>query len=149
MGSSTKRAIAARANGREGGLERSLRYGPDVLAEWSSWGGQAVVEKYGREYFIELRKRRKHYPKYSEPVAQPSPRLLAGKRNGEKGGNARAERHCPQQLREWARLGGIATWERHGPDFFRRIRKLRRHYKKGYLTGKTKERLKRQTERVI
>jgi hypothetical protein len=149
MGSSTKRAIAARKNGREGGLERASRYGPEVLAEWSSRGGKVVVAKYGREYFIALRKRRKHYPKYSQPAAQPSPRLLAGKRNGEKGGNARAERHSPEQLREWARIGGIATRERHGLEFFRGIRKLRRHYKKGYLQHKTKKRLERQADRVI
>jgi hypothetical protein len=149
MKSSTKRAIAARANGREGGLERALRFGPEVLAEWSSWGGKAVVAKYGREYFVELRKRRKHYPKYSQPAAQPSPRLLAGKRNGEKGGNARAERHSPKQLREWARMGGIATRERHGLKFYRKIRKMRSHYKKGYLQNKTKKRMERQADRII
>jgi hypothetical protein len=149
MRSSTKRAIAARANGREGGLERASRYGPEVLAEWSAWGGKAVVEKYGREYFAELRKRRKHYPKYSQPAAQPSPRLLAGRSNGQRGGNARAERHSPKQLRKWARLGGIATRDRHGLKFYRKIRKRRSHYKTGYLQHKAKKRLDRQAERVI
>jgi hypothetical protein len=146
---SSKRVIAARKNGREGGLERASRYGPEVLAEWSSRGGKTVVEKYGREYFTELRKRRKRYPKYSQPAVQPSPRLLAGSRNGQRGGNARAECHSPKQLREWARLGGIATRERHGLKFFRGIRKLRLHYKKGYLQHKTKKRLKRQADQVI
>ena len=130
-------------------MERASRYGPEVLSEWSSWGGKAVVAKFGREYFTELRKRRTHYPKYSEPVAQPTPRLLAGKKNGRLGGDARAERHSPKQLRGWARMGGIATRERHGKDFFRKIRKLRRHYKKNYLTRKTKERLKKQADQVI
>ena len=41
-----------------------------------------------------------------------------------------------------AREGGIATRNRYGNEFFRQIRKKRRYYRKGYITRKTKERLR-------
>ena len=41
-----------------------------------------------------------------------------------------------------ARAGGIATRNRYGSQFYREIRKLRRTYWKGYMTKKTKERLR-------
>jgi hypothetical protein len=63
---SNSRTIAARENGREGGFGRASRYSGEVLSEWASSGGNAVLLKYGREYFSELRKRRKNYPKFSE-----------------------------------------------------------------------------------
>ena len=63
---SRKRLMSSRENGSYGGQERALRYGKDVLSEWASWGGKAVLEKYGREYFVEIRKKRNIYPKYSE-----------------------------------------------------------------------------------
>jgi hypothetical protein len=82
---STKRSVAARKNGIYGGQERASRYEHVILSEWASWRGKAVLERYGPEYFKELRKRRKHYPKYSEsPVIQTSPRVLAGKTMAEK-----------------------------------------------------------------
>jgi hypothetical protein len=40
------------------------------------------------------------------------------------------------------RQGGIATRNRYGNDFFREIGKKRRYYLKGYITRKTKERLR-------
>jgi hypothetical protein len=77
--------VAARKNGIYGGQERASRYEHVILSEWASWRGKAVLERYGPEYFKELRKRRKHYPKYSEsPVIQTSPRVLAGKTMAEK-----------------------------------------------------------------
>jgi hypothetical protein len=60
-----KRLISSRENGSYGGQERASRYDSDVLSEWASWGGKAVLEKYGRGYFAEIRKKRKNYPKYS------------------------------------------------------------------------------------
>ena len=110
----SKHAVAARRNGSFGGQERAARYGREVLSEWASCGVKAALAKFNWAYFKKLRKRRKHYPKYSQPVAQPSPRMLAAKKNAEKGGNARAEQHDTKQLREWARQGGLATRERHG-----------------------------------
>jgi len=38
--------------------------------------------------------------------------------------------------------GGIATRNRYGNEFFRQIRKRHRYYRKGYITRKTKERLR-------
>jgi hypothetical protein len=64
----------------EGGRARAARYSVEVLSEWASRGGQAVLAKYGPDYFVQLRKRRKNYPKNSEssiancacsPLAQP------------------------------------------------------------------------------
>jgi hypothetical protein len=98
-----------------------------------------VLTKYGREYFVELRKRRTCYPKYSNPpVIQPSRRLVAARENGRKGGIRRAEYYSPACLEAMARAGGIATRTRYGNQFFREIRKLRTHYLQGYVTRKTK-----------
>ena len=41
-----------------------------------------------------------------------------------------------------AREGGIATRNRYGSDFFREIRKRRKSYPKGYITKKTKQRIR-------
>jgi hypothetical protein len=56
----------------------------------------------------------------------------------------RAEFYGPDHLREWARLGGIATRNRYGNGFFREIRKKRTHYKKGYITQKTKAHIRKE-----
>jgi hypothetical protein len=53
----------------------------------------------------------------------------------------RAEFYSPEHLREWGRLGGIATRTRHGNEFFREIRKLRKFYIRGYVTRKTKQKM--------
>ena len=138
---SIQRLIAARTNGSRGGQKRAARHDHWVLAEWSSRGGKAVLEKYGREYFIEMRKRRTHYPKYSEsPLIQPSHRSLAARVNGRKGGIRRAEYYSQACLQAMAREGGIATRNRYGSQFYREIRKKRKYYPKGYITKKTKER---------
>jgi len=100
--------------------------------------------KYGRQYFADLRKRRKSYPKYNkeEPAPGPriSPRVVAAKMNGRRGGLARAARYSAEERSEWARRGGKATQERYSNDFYRAIRKLRKEYRKGYQTQRTKER---------
>ena len=145
---SNRRTVAARENGREGGYARASSYSGDVLSEWASQGGKAVLAKYGPEYFEELRKRRKHYPKYSEsPVIPPNWRSITAWENGQKGGMARAARYSPEHLREWGRLGGIETLVRHGKKFYREIRKKRKYYKKGYLTRKTKMRWRKKCDR--
>ena len=108
----TKRLVAARENVSYGGQERADRYEHEILAEWSSWGGKAVLAKYGREYFIELRQRRTNYPKYSQsPVIRPNWRLIAARANGRKGGMRRAHRYSAESLQAMSRLGGIATPE--------------------------------------
>jgi hypothetical protein len=145
---SSKRTIAARENGSFGGQGRASRYEPVILSEWSSWGGKAVLEKYGPAYFKQLRRRRKRYPKQSPSVTQTNPRVVAARANGQRGGLARAQLHDPEQLKQWARLGGIATRRRHGADFFRTIRKRRKRYRRGYLTRKTKARLKAQASKI-
>jgi hypothetical protein len=111
-------------------------------------GGAAVLHKYGRDYFAQLRKRRKSYPKYSEsPVITPNWRLRAASENGQKGGLVRAARYSYTHFREWGRLGGIATWVRYSKKFYREIRKKWKCYEKNYFTRKTKMRLRRKCER--
>ena len=147
---SAKRLASARENGGEGGRKRAAVYGEDVLSEWASRGGRAVLVKYGPDYFAELRKRRKNYPKYSDqssPVVRPNWRARAAWRNGQKGGLARAALYSYEHFREWGRLGGIETWVRYGNKFYREIRKKRKFYLKNYRTRKTKLRIKRECER--
>lgn len=60
---------------------------------------------------------------------------------------ARAARYSPECFKEWGRIGGIETLVRHGKKFYREIRKKLKYYKKGYLTRKTKMRLRKKCER--
>ena len=132
----------------KGGRERARRYPGEVLSEWASRGGQAVLHKYGPDYFAQLRKRRKHYPKYSEPpVITPNWRARVAWENGQLGGLARAALYSYTHFREWGRLGGIETWCRYGNIFYREIRKKRKYYRKGFWTRKTIMRLRRRSER--
>jgi hypothetical protein len=146
---SSRRTIAARENGSEGGRKRASLYSGDVLSEWASHGGKALLAKYGPDYFSELRKRRKNYPKQNEsPVIQPNWRSIMARENGQKGGLARAARYNSECFREWGRIGGIETRTRYGKKFYREIRKKRKDYKKGYLTRKTEMRLRKKYERL-
>jgi hypothetical protein len=122
------------------------KYEPVILSEWASKGGKAVREKYGREHFVALRKRRGLKPKAIEPDKTfPSPELrkyfktIAARKNGRKGGFRRAELFYPKCRQAMAREGGIATRNRYGNEFFREIRKKRTDYAKGYITKKTKQ----------
>jgi hypothetical protein len=145
---SARRLASARENGSQGGRERASRYSDEQLSAWASQGGEAVLHKYGPDYFVNLRKRRKNYPKYSEsPVVRPNWRARIAWENGQKGGLARAARYSYEHFREWGRLGGIETWCRYGNKFYREIRKRRKYYEKNYFTRKTIMRLRRRCER--
>jgi hypothetical protein len=145
---SARRLASARENGSQGGRERASRYSDEQLSAWASRGGEAVLHKYGPDYFVNLRKRRKSYPKSSEsPVIRPNWRARVAWQNGQRGGLARAARYSYEHFREWGRLGGIETWVRHGSRFYRSIRKKRKYYRKNYFTRKTKMRLRRKCER--
>ena len=54
----------------------------------------------------------------------------------------RAELYGESHRREWGRLGGLATKSLYGSDSFRLIRKRRFTYRKGYMTKRTKIRLR-------
>jgi hypothetical protein len=141
----TKRAISACQNASLGGEARARRFAdqPELLKEWSSWGGKAVLEKYGREHFVEIRKLRQDYPsKCNFSEADRIRRSIVAKVNGRKGGLVRAELYGESHRREWGRSGGLATKSLYGSDFFRLIRKRRFTYRKGYITRKTKLRLR-------
>ena len=144
----TLRAIASTLNGGYGGQARARRYESVILSEWASKGGKAVLEKYGREHFVELRKRRNTKPKPEPEEEWPSPearkrrKKIAATENGRIGGYRRAERYYPECRSAMAREGGIATRNRYGNEYFREIRKKRKHYAKNYLTRKTWQRLR-------
>ena len=133
-------------NASLGGEERARRFAdqPELMKEWSSWGGKAVLEKYGREHFAEIRKLRQDYPRHcpDPPEAKRFRRSIAAQGNGRKGGLVRAELYGADHRREWGRLGGLATKNLYGSDFFRTIRQRRTTYYKGYMTKKTKIRLR-------
>jgi hypothetical protein len=69
--------------------------------------------------------------------------------NGRRGGYARAERHSAEERSEWARRGGKATQEHYGNEFYRKIRKLRKTYRKDYQTKKTKERQRKTFRKLL
>ena len=102
-----------------------------------------MLEKYGREYFVELRKKRKYYPSFwQSPITRRKMKSRTNAENGRHGGDVRASVYSPEHFMEWGRLGGKATRDRHGIGFFREIRKLRECYPKGYMTRKTKARIR-------
>jgi hypothetical protein len=141
----SKRAISARQNASLGGQERARRFAdqPELLEEWSSWGGKTVFEKYGPEHFAAIRRLRQSYPsKCDFPGAAHIRRSLAAKVNGQKGGLVRAELYGDEHRREWGRSGGLATKSLYGSDFFRMIRQRRGIYHKSYMAKKTKIRLR-------
>src|SRR6266487_3700480 len=149
-----RRRAAAQSNGSEGGFKRAEHYDHEILSEWAAKGGKAVLEKYGPEYFVELRKRRMTCSNDIErreafENAQAKARTMARKRNAQKGGLNRGKLYSPAQRSNWARKGGIATQARYGNDFYRGIRKLRKKYRKGYLARKTKERLRESFTRTV
>ena len=148
-----RRRAAAQNNGSQGGSKRAADYGPDVLSEWAAAGGKAVLAKYGREHFVELRKRHRTCAEDIQlrkdfENAQAEARTIGRKRNAQKGGVKRGALYSAEQRSNWARKGGIATQARYGNDFYREIRKLRKRYRKGYLMQKTKERLRETFERL-
>ena len=105
-----------------------------------------MLAKHGPDYFVELRKRRRTCAEdvqlqkdFEDALAEA--RIMALKRNAQKGGLKRGKLYSAEQRSNWARKGGIATRSRYGNDFYQEIRKLRKRYRKGYLTRKTKERL--------
>jgi len=52
--------VAAQENGRQGGFKRAEYYDTEILSEWTAKRGRAMLAKYGRGYFVELRKRRRN-----------------------------------------------------------------------------------------
>jgi hypothetical protein len=149
------RTLASRLNASCGGEARAARYEPLILSEWASKGGKAVLEKYGREHFIEMRKKRSIYEKHRAQrskdlqaegterynCALKKMRSTLARVNGHKGGVQRAKLFGPKCRQAMAREGGIATRNRYGKEFFREIRKKRTYYPKGYMTKKTKQRM--------
>jgi len=102
------RSFNAPHKARFGGFARASKYEPVILSEWAAMGGNAVLEKYGREYFVELRKRRKNYSKPTKPaVFQPNLRLMkkmrqrAAQENGRKGGIDVRSCFCQNVARPW------------------------------------------------
>ena len=49
---------------------------------------------------------------------QPSPRVLAARKNGALGGKARAAKHSKAEIAKWGAKGGNQTLALYGSDFF-------------------------------
>lgn len=60
-------------------------------------------------------------------VHQPSPRVLACRRNGRLGGLARAKKVTSEKMKEWSSRGGKATFDRYGSGLMSFITKKRKH----------------------
>lgn len=73
----------------------------------------------------------------SKPAIQPSPRVLANKQNGQRGGLATAAKHGKEFLTERAEKGGQAVRDRYGVDYYRHIGKLRTP--RGWPKGKARK----------
>jgi hypothetical protein len=115
----------AQENGRIGGNLRAARHTGEELSEWASRGGEAVLAKYGSNYFAQIRKHREYYPTKSERAALAATLKIPAARPH---GFARLDKYGPEQRSEWARRGGLTTKTRYGTDFYRRIRKQRKNY---------------------
>ena len=59
-------------------------------------------------------------------ATQVSPKTLAARINGAKGGKARAANNTKAELVKWAAKGGKATLDAHGADFFAHAQSLRK-----------------------
>jgi len=66
----TPRQIAARANGRKGGLARAQNLTAQAIKDIASSGGKKVHAIYGDDYFGFLANRRKRVGRYSTAVAE-------------------------------------------------------------------------------
>jgi hypothetical protein len=107
-----RRRAAAQDNGSQGGIRRAEYYGPDVLSEWAAKGGKAVLAKYGREYFVELRKRRmtcfdEIERRKAFESAQAEARIMVLKRNAQKGGLKRGRLYSAEQRSAWGRARAV------------------------------------------
>lgn len=57
-------------------------------------------------------------PKKASKNYQPSPKVLACRENGRKGGLARAKKNSKAAIKSWSSKGGKRTHEVHGSDLF-------------------------------
>ena len=71
-------------------------------------------------------------------VYQPSPRQVAAKLNGAKGGRARAAKLSAVQRSAIAAKAGMACFDLYGSDLYRSIRRKRKHLKRSSTHGKVK-----------
>lgn len=54
-------------------------------------------------------------------ASQPSPRVLASRRNGALGGKARAKKYSKAERDVWSSKGGLTTSELYGPELKKHI----------------------------
>lgn len=65
-----------------------------------------MLEKYGREYFVELRKKRKYYPScWQSPITRREVKRRTNAENGRHGGDMRASLYSPEQLQGVGTIG--------------------------------------------
>jgi hypothetical protein len=57
------RLVAAKLNGRKGGLKRAATTTSEQRSEWASKAGTSTLSRYGSAYFRHIRAMRKTWPK--------------------------------------------------------------------------------------
>jgi len=57
-----------------------------------------------------------NYVAITKKAHQPSPKVLAARRNGRLGGLARAKNNSKEKMAEWSSKGGFKTSETYGSD---------------------------------
>lgn len=67
-----------------------------------------------------------------------SPRVIANRLNGARGGRATAAKHDEEWRAQRAERGGVAVRNRYGSDYYSYIRKLRKT-NKGWPKGKSRK----------
>jgi hypothetical protein len=51
------KVVACRLNGRKGGWATARKYGGDLIYRRAQMGGRAVLAKYGKQHFVQMRKK--------------------------------------------------------------------------------------------
>jgi hypothetical protein len=132
-------------HGENGGLGGLARLGTIM---WSSRNGPPEGERrclkstVGSTSSSSARSESTTLSYWQSPLTRRAHKSLTNAEYRRQGGDIRASLYSPEHFREWGRLGGKATRERHGNEFFREIWKMRKYYPKGYMTRKTKVRIR-------
>lgn len=86
-----------------------------------------LFPKKAKYFYISLPKRKKKLLKIKPGTDH---RIASAQLNGHKGGSTTAARYPKEVRQQWASKAGNSTLARYGSDFFRHIRKKRKHYAK-------------------
>lgn len=87
-----------------------------------------LFPKKAKYFYIAIdKKKKKSKLKFSKGM---DPRIIATKQAGSKGGTTTAQRYPKEVRSKWTSKAGNTTLSRYGRDYFKHIRKKRKHYPK-------------------